>query len=199
MLTSGYVMIRVQIRGIHMRKNMVMGALVVAAVSASPAAATEYIYAGSWVLGEGPAWGTNPQVYSGREAAELLFGPSAYGYVISTVDNNPANVNFSAWLDGWGDSYTYAYSGNPAPDTYSLDTGGGGYNSNPGYQSAYSAYVQDHFNGTNRAYTNYAFRVVDDQVDAVPEPATWAMMLFGFGAVGFGMRRRKQKLSVSYA
>lgn len=26
---------------------------------------------------------------------------------------------------------------------------------------------------------------------AVPEPATWAMMLMGFGAVGFAMRRRK--------
>lgn len=29
------------------------------------------------------------------------------------------------------------------------------------------------------------------EVGAVPEPATWAMMLFGFGAVGFGMRRRR--------
>jgi hypothetical protein len=27
--------------------------------------------------------------------------------------------------------------------------------------------------------------------DAVPEPATWTMMLIGFGAVGFAMRRRK--------
>ena len=26
---------------------------------------------------------------------------------------------------------------------------------------------------------------------AVPEPTTWAMMLIGFGAVGFGLRRRK--------
>jgi hypothetical protein len=32
----------------------------------------------------------------------------------------------------------------------------------------------------------------------VPEPSTWAMMLIGFGAVGFRMRRR-QKLTVSYA
>jgi hypothetical protein len=27
---------------------------------------------------------------------------------------------------------------------------------------------------------------------AVPEPATWGMMLLGFGAIGFAMRRRKQ-------
>ncbi|WP_194954706.1 PEPxxWA-CTERM sorting domain-containing protein [Sphingopyxis solisilvae] len=26
---------------------------------------------------------------------------------------------------------------------------------------------------------------------AVPEPATWALMLIGFGAIGFGMRRRR--------
>jgi hypothetical protein len=36
---------------------------------------------------------------------------------------------------------------------------------------------------------------------AVPEPATWGLMLFGFGAVGFGMRRRrgKDKLRIRYA
>lgn len=27
---------------------------------------------------------------------------------------------------------------------------------------------------------------------AVPEPATWALMILGFGAVGFAMRRRRQ-------
>lgn len=30
------------------------------------------------------------------------------------------------------------------------------------------------------------------QTPAVPEPATWGMMLLGFGAIGFAMRRRKQ-------
>ncbi len=36
---------------------------------------------------------------------------------------------------------------------------------------------------------------------AVPEPATWAMMIGGFGMVGGAMRRtrRKQKVSVKFA
>ena len=34
---------------------------------------------------------------------------------------------------------------------------------------------------------------------AVPEPATWAMMLVGFGGIGFAMRRRsKVRTTVSY-
>ncbi len=34
---------------------------------------------------------------------------------------------------------------------------------------------------------------------AVPEPATWAMMIGGFGAVGGAMRYRRRKVSVSFA
>ncbi len=37
-------------------------------------------------------------------------------------------------------------------------------------------------------------------VAAVPEPATWAFMILGFGAIGFAMRRRrKTNVTVSYA
>lgn len=32
-------------------------------------------------------------------------------------------------------------------------------------------------------------------VAAVPEPSTWAMMLFGFGGIGFSMRRRRSTTS----
>ncbi len=57
------------------------------------------------------------------------------------------------------------------------------------------------FNGTFKSvtmsFTNGAtvqdvrqFRM-NAAVAAVPEPATWALMMLGFGAIGFGMRRRR--------
>jgi len=36
-------------------------------------------------------------------------------------------------------------------------------------------------------------------LSAVPEPATWAMMLLGFGMVGFAMRKRNVRTTVGYA
>lgn len=37
------------------------------------------------------------------------------------------------------------------------------------------------------------------RVTLVPEPGTWAMMLLGFGAVGFAMRRRRQPVLAQVA
>jgi hypothetical protein len=45
---------------------------------------------------------------------------------------------------------------------------------------------------TSQIYTNYF-------ATQVPEPATWAMMIAGFGLVGGAMRRRRTSVSVSYA
>lgn len=44
-------------------------------------------------------------------------------------------------------------------------------------------------------------RMVSGQVTApVPEPATWAMMIAGFGAVGYALRRRRKRAAiVTYA
>ena len=36
-------------------------------------------------------------------------------------------------------------------------------------------------------------------IRAVPEPATWAMMLLGFGGIGFAMRRRRQPVLAQLA
>ena len=45
-------------------------------------------------------------------------------------------------------------------------------------------------NGTTGGNASYAGTLSFAAVPAVPEPATWAMMLFGFGAIGVGLRRR---------
>ena len=52
-------------------------------------------------------------------------------------------------------------------------------------------------NGVNRGTGSLAGTVTIAQ--AVPEPATWAMMLLGFGAVGFGMRRQRRQTLMQLA
>lgn len=40
---------------------------------------------------------------------------------------------------------------------------------------------------------------VDSDPQAVPEPSSWAMILMGFGVLGFAMRRRKTNVAVAFA
>ena len=65
-------------------------------------------------------------------------------------------------------------------------------NGNP----ANTSWVANH-RGNNDAWVKLNFA---ESVSAVPEPATWAMMLIGFGAIGGTMRARKRrKPQVRYA
>jgi hypothetical protein len=57
-------------------------------------------------------------------------------------------------------------------------------------------------NGFNATSNSYSFSGSDAVSGAVPEPATWAMMILGMGAVGFAMRRRQKgnvTTTVAYA
>ncbi len=161
-------------------------------MGAAAADAATYTYVGSWYVGEGPTWSTNPGVYSGQEAAALLFGGTASQYAISTIDSNVANINFSTFVDGWGDSQ---YLTTAVSHSFSLVTGTG-YNDPGGTGTSYSAYVLDHSCGQRYGNPgascegsqglNYAFRIA-----AVPEPASWGLMIVGFGLVGATLRTRR--------
>ena len=63
--------------------------------------------------------------------------------------------------------------------------------------------IRDQFGADSGSLGSWTLTLTGAQAGAVPEPATWAMMMLGFGFVGGAMRsakrRRKQKVSVSYA
>lgn len=58
---------------------------------------------------------------------------------------------------------------------------------------------------TNAVLNSYGFETVADQTiiattemaAAVPEPGTWALMIVGFGAIGYGLRRRRARVSLA--
>jgi hypothetical protein len=52
-------------------------------------------------------------------------------------------------------------------------------------------------NGLSRGNGSYGGQ--GTLVPSVPEPATWAMMLLGFGAIGFSMRRRRRPVLAQIA
>ena len=49
--------------------------------------------------------------------------------------------------------------------------------------------------GLNTGDGAYSGTLTFASQSAVPEPATWALMLIGFGAVGFSVRRRRPHLA----
>jgi hypothetical protein len=160
------------------------------ALTASAQAVT-YTYVGDWAVGAAaaPIWSSNPAVLSGQEAAALLFGGVASDYVISTVDTNSLNINFMAYVDGWGNPQ---FLTDTVSQSFSLSSNGGGYNNPP----SFSAYVYDHscavgdpycdVGGAEQAF-NYAFRV------ETPLPAALPLFATGLGALGLLGWRRKRK------
>ena len=116
-------------------------------------------YVGSYEVNDGPYWGSNPAVYSGVQAAALIFGGNANEYAISTNSSqNAGTVTNTAWYDGWGE-----HSGMVFADTYRLDVNGDGYAYPGGGNTARSAYVSD---GLSDAYVNYVWRegIADETV-----------------------------------
>ena len=126
-----------------------------------------------------------PPAYSGDTAAALLFGaaPAGEHWVTSTVDSNPADINYQAWVSTWAGACGGNFPcGTTVQDWYVKSTGG--LYENPGDTSAY---VHDWAIGSQ--YTNYAFL-------ASPEPQTWAMLLVGFAGLGLaGYRKARSHAS----
>jgi hypothetical protein len=154
----------------HFRKLLAAGAAATTLLAAGAADAA-IVFVGSWELNTG----LDDAPLSGQEAAALIFGGDPADYFISTEGESVAQINYRAW---------YAYIG--LPDTVGIDEQD--VKSSLGFDL--SAHVND---PTLGKYVNYAFKD-DGNVGGVPEPATWALMIAGFGLAGAGLRRRRAAL-----
>lgn len=154
-------------------------------------AASASTFVGSFWVGAGPYFLNNPPVYTGQEAAALIFGGVASDYWISV---DPTVVTHTAWEDGYDDTShlktDWANSGSlgPVAEDFSESTGSGYLFGHP----SFSAYVEDieatHTTAESRdASINYVFLAEA----GVPEPATWSMMILGFGLLGAALRRHR--------
>lgn len=126
----------------------------------------------------------------------VAFNSGAYRNVVLTVDGNQV----SAYADG-GLSFsttTPSLALGAFPMTFFADniTGGG-----TGEWSSGSIAALRVYDGVLNAAEITALNAtpfVPAPTDAVPEPTTWAMMLVGFGAIAFAMRRGKRNQAVRY-
>lgn len=125
----------------------------------------------------------------------------------TTIDQTIAN--FFTFNDGTGHNFVFSVD--------SVETTA--WSNNPGVSSSFTLYL---LGSTVDAFKNYAatptsltlsfnstggsayaasatLAVPPAPIGLVPEPATWAMTLVGFGAMGAAMRRKPRVIGVSFA
>jgi hypothetical protein len=101
----------------------------------------------------------------------LNYQPSATGFWVFQVDLGTQNLLGTSGVGGVNnDNYLFTLGQDLAAGSYIV------------------AFLQQ--NGQYGATANSGAIL---ETGGVPEPATWAMMLLGFGAVGVGMRRNRRK------
>jgi hypothetical protein len=184
-------------------KLLTTAAMAVAAISFSaPAHAGELVTNGGFETGNFSGWTlsgntgftgvSSSSPHSGTYAANLgpVGSPGTLSQWLNTVAGASYNVSFWLANDG-GTPNSFQASFGSDPILLSLSNSGG------------FSYFDFSFTATGSSPTllsftyqqNPAYWHLDDvsvqgPVGGVPEPATWAMMLLGFGAMGISLRRR---------
>ncbi|QGN56127.1 PEPxxWA-CTERM sorting domain-containing protein [Novosphingobium sp. Gsoil 351] len=143
-----------------------------------------------------------PASTNGVYAFALGTSPISYDFSIGNVfsdggfDTSNANILLTSLLTGQAVSYNPFFPGN---DNFTTATGDVQNSARLNFGFLFGNNFDASQNNTYRidlsaggnTITSFA-QIGEGAVAPVPEPATWAMMLLGFGVIGFALRRRRQ-------
>jgi hypothetical protein len=138
----------------------------------------------------------------------IAFNQPAPGTVVSGVLTSPSGYNFvlgglnSSGCNGSGNFYCFDNTAIP-PTPGTLLSGPLSFMFNvtadtAGVWDNYATHFKIDWVGTQNNYDLVSL-AIPVNTGAVPEPATWAMMLIGFGAAGYSLRRRRKILLTQVA
>lgn len=146
-----------------------------------------------------PDVNTSGSFVTNNQRGNMLFGTSDF-----VGAAGPVTGLTLALINNSGSTYTHdTHIGSSCCSNVNPNTVlGGSANNIVGDRSLNMAWLLGSLSTGNSATIEY-FYAVGDRIEvvggAVPEPATWAMMILGFGFVGGSMRYRKRSTSVSFA
>lgn len=126
--------------------------------------------------------------------ATIFFGPFTGNLGMSFIWGSVDTYNTLQFVDQFGNAlatFTGIQIFNPANGNQTSP------NTNPIVSFLITGSDTSSLAGIRLSSTQNAFEI--DNVAFAPEPATWAMMLLGFGAIGIAMRRRRSTQLKAFA
>ena len=195
-----------------MQLDILKGAAVSLALALAPCgahAATNLVTNGSFETGAFTGWTTNPVSYpqtilthtvqDGSYSAQIegfSYGPNTLSQLIATTSGQSYTLSF--WYDAVGaaaNGFDVTWNGATVFSVTNQVTSGYQHITANVLGSGSDALV---FTAYNDRYNTMLDNVsVSAVASAVPEPATWAMMITGFGAAGVMVRASRRRIAAA--